>query len=55
MRVSRQHLKSFVAGNRPDLHGVKTLLKKPTGGFMPKIVKMKSGDPRFLTGFSEVL
>ena len=55
MSVPRQHLKRLMSGNRSDFHRIKTLLKKPTCGLVPEIVKMKTGDPRFLTGFSEVL
>ena len=42
MRVPRQHLKRLVARDGSDLHRIKTLLKKPTCGFVPEIVKMKS-------------
>ena len=55
MRVAFEYLKRLVARNASDLHRIKTLLKKAIGGFMPKIVKMKSGDPLFLTSFGEVL
>ncbi len=39
MCIPRQHLKRLVAGNRPDLHRIKTLLEKPTGCLMLKIKK----------------
>ena len=55
MRVAFKHLQSLVPRDSRYLHRIKTLLKKPTCGLVPEIVKMKTGDPRFLTGFSEVL
>ena len=55
MRVPRQHLKRLVAGNSSDLHRIKTLLKKPTCGFVPEIVEMKPGDRLFLISLGEVL
>ena len=55
MRIPRQHLKRLMAGNRSDLHRIKSLFKKLTGGFVPEIVKMKPGDPGIAAGPGEVL
>ena len=51
MRVPGQHLKCLVASDRPDLHRIKTFLKKPTGGLVPEIVEdqiNQEGRIRFL-------
>ena len=37
MRVPCQHLKRFVPCDGSDLHRIKTLLEKATGGFVPEI------------------
>ena len=36
MRIPRQHLKRFVTRDGSDLHRIKTLLEKATGGLVPE-------------------
>ncbi len=45
MRISRQHLKGLVSGNRSDFHRIKTLLEKATGGLVPEVMEVKIFNP----------
>ena len=48
MSIALQHLQCLVAGDGGPLHGVQALLEEAAGGFMAKIVEVKSFNPRFL-------